>query len=216
MGEVIRKYVKKTLAVDRAFTPFTYLTSERLIKHVHPLGDSREIQLKGFIDRIDSTAGKMRIVDYKTGKDKTDFKSIEELFDKEKKERRKAIMQVCMYAMMVTDEDRPETAIVPAIYQVQELFSASTFDPSIKMGYSPLDDYATIDLPFRQAFNTCLQEIFDPDTPFTQSGAHGRRRPLRLLSVCRHLPAVDHIKTVFIDSRFPACDIPLATDAYIS
>lgn len=177
VGEVIRKYVKKTLAVDRAFTPFTYLTSERLIKRVHPLGDGREIQLKGFIDRIDSTAGKMRIVDYKTGKDKTDFKSIEELFDKEKKERRKAIMQVCMYAMMVTDEDRPETAIVPAIYQVQELFSASTFDPSIKMGYSPLDDYATIDLPFRQAFNTCLQEIFDPDTPFTQSVRMGDDGP---------------------------------------
>ncbi len=177
VGEVIRKYVKKTLATDRALTPFTYLTSERLIKQVHRLDDGREVLLKGFIDRIDMKEGKMRIVDYKTGKDKTDFKSIEELFDKEKKDRRKAIMQVFMYAMMVTDEDRPQSAIVPAIYQVQELFSPQKFDPYIKWGYSPLDDYSTIDKEFRQAFNNCLQEIFDVNTPFTQTVHIGDEGP---------------------------------------
>ena len=177
--EVMRRDTleKKTLATDRALTPFTYLTSERLIKQVHRLDDGREVLLKGFIDRIDMKEGKMRIVDYKTGKDKTDFKSIEELFDKEKKDRRKAIMQVFMYAMMVTDEDRPQSAIVPAIYQVQELFSPQKFDPYIKWGYSPLDDYSTIDKEFRQAFNNCLQEIFDANTPFTQTVHIGDEGP---------------------------------------
>lgn len=177
VGEVIRKYVKKTLATDRALTPFTYLTSERLIKRAHRLDDGREILLKGFIDRIDMKEGKMRIVDYKTGKDKTDFKTIEELFDKEKKDRRKAIMQVFMYAMMVTDEEHPQEAIVPAIYQVQELFSPQKFDPYVKMDNTIVDNYAEHDTKFREAFNNCLQEIFDANTPFTQTVRMGDDGP---------------------------------------
>lgn len=138
VGEVIRKYVKKTLEIDRALTPFTYLTSEREIKQSHAIDTDREILLKGFIDRMDMKDGKIRIVDYKTGKDKIDFRNIEELFDKEKKDRRKAIMQVLMYAMMVTDEDHLSNPIAPAIYRVQELFSPQKFRVDIKMGFSSL------------------------------------------------------------------------------
>ena len=177
VGEVIRKYVKKTLEIDRALTPFTYLTSEREIKQSHAIDTDREILLKGFIDRMDMKDGKIRIVDYKTGKDKIDFRNIEELFDKEKKDRRKAIMQVLMYAMMVTDEDHLSNPIAPAIYRVQELFSPQKFRVDIKMGFSSLDDYAQVDQEFRKEFDKCLQEIFNPDMPFVQSAHIGEDGP---------------------------------------
>lgn len=126
---------------------------------------------------MDMKDGKIRIVDYKTGKDKIDFRNIEELFDKEKKDRRKAIMQVLMYAMMVTDEDHLSNPIAPAIYRVQELFSPQKFRADIKMGFSSLDDYAQVDQEFRKEFDKCLQEIFNPDMPFVQSAHIGEDGP---------------------------------------
>ena len=180
VGEVIRKYVKKTLERDAARTPFTYVGSEREIKRVHDIGSGCRIQLKGFIDRIDSSAGELRIVDYKTGSDETAFKSVDELFDSTLDKRPKAIMQVLMYAMMVYDEDRPAERIAPAIYQVQKLYK--DFAPEIKMGGSVLDDYASLDADFRVRFNRCVQEIFDPAVPFRQTAN------LSDDGICRYCP----------------------------
>ena len=102
IGEMIRKYVEKILERDSKLTPFRYIESERKINRLFTLGDNRtEIQLKGFIDRIDEVRDAVRIIDYKSGSGTSVFTSVESLFDKEDKDRAKAVMQVFMYSWML-------------------------------------------------------------------------------------------------------------------
>lgn len=99
-GEMIRKYAEKILEQDARFTPFHYIESEKKVRATITLSDKRVVQLKGFIDRVDSLDRVLRIVDYKTGSGKLEFESVEGLFDKEAKDRPKAVMQVFLYAWM--------------------------------------------------------------------------------------------------------------------
>ena len=128
IGEMIRKYVEKVLERDAKQTPFRYIESEKKIKCLFPLTDKSNIQLKGFIDRIDEVRDVVRIIDYKSGGGTTQFTSVEALFDKADTDRSKAVMQVFMYAWMYNRSVQLSTAIQPGIYYMRTLFSSS-FDP---------------------------------------------------------------------------------------
>lgn len=131
IGEMIRKYVEKILERDGKLTPFVYIESERKINGLISLSDHSEIRLKGFIDRVDEVRDAIRIIDYKSGSGTTTFSSIESLFNKEEKDRAKAVMQVFMYCWMYAHltENKGKT-IQPGIYYVRSLF-ADPFDPSV-------------------------------------------------------------------------------------
>lgn len=131
IGEMIRKYVEKILERDGKLTPFVYIESERKINGLISLSDHSEIRLKGFIDRVDEVRDAIRIIDYKSGSGTTTFSSIESLFNKEEKDRAKAVMQVFMYCWMYAHltENKGKT-IQPGIYYVRSLFS-DPFDPSV-------------------------------------------------------------------------------------
>lgn len=172
-GEMIRKYAEKILEQDARFTPFHYIESEKKVRATITLSDKRVVQLKGFIDRVDSLDRVLRIVDYKTGSGKLEFESVEGLFDKEAKDRPKAVMQVFLYAWMY--QQLPEytgMSIQPAIYYLRTLFQRS-FNPVVeqKKGRGKADkvnsfqDFAS---DFEDKLRQCLDEIFNLDIPFTQ------------------------------------------------
>ena len=73
IGEMIRKYVEKVLERDAKQTPFPLYRIEKKIKCLFPLTDKSNIQLKGFIDRIDEVRDVVRIIDYKSGGGTTQF-----------------------------------------------------------------------------------------------------------------------------------------------
>lgn len=173
-GEMIRKYAEKILEQDARFTPFHYIESEKKVRTTITLSDKRIVQLKGFIDRVDSLDRVLRIVDYKTGSGKLEFESVEGLFDKEAKDRPKAVMQVFLYAWMY--QQLPEYTgmlIQPAIYYLRTLFQRS-FNPVVeqKKGRGKADkvnsfqDFAS---DFEDKLRQCLDEIFNLDIPFTQT-----------------------------------------------
>lgn len=173
-GEMIRKYAEKILEQDACFTPFHYIESEKKVRATITLSDRRVVQLKGFIDRVDSLDRVLRIVDYKTGSGKLEFESVEGLFDKEAKDRPKAVMQVFLYAWMY--QQLPEYTgmpIQPAIYYLRTLFQRS-FNPVVeqKKGRGKADkvnsfqDFAS---DFEGKLRQCLDEIFNLDIPFTQT-----------------------------------------------
>ncbi len=174
IGEMIRKYVKKVLEKDAALTPFRYLESERRIKDVFVLSDGRQIQLKGFIDRLDELQDSVRIVDYKSGRGTTLFSTIDSLFDMAEKVRSKAVMQVFMYAWMYSRQPDADGKIIrPAIYYMRDIFSGS-FDPYIyrRMGKEPkaaVADFMDYKADFEEQMRNCLDKIFDAGTPFIQS-----------------------------------------------
>lgn len=168
IGEMIRKYVEKVLERDAKLTPFRYIESEKKIKCLFPLTDKSEIQLKGFIDRIDEVRGFVRIIDYKSGSGTTQFTSVESLFDKDETDRSKAVMQVFMYAWMYG-----AAAIQPGIYYMRTLFSPS-FDPAIyrrtdRFKTEQVLDFADYRTEFENGLRNCLDEIFDPEPPFVQT-----------------------------------------------
>ena len=173
-GEMIRKYAEKILEQDARFTPFHYIESEKKVRATITLSDKRVVQLKGFIDRVDSLDRVLRIVDYKTGSGKLEFESVEGLFDKEAKDRPKAVMQVFLYAWMY--QQLPEYTgmpIQPATYYLRTLFQRS-FKPVVeqKKGRGKADkvnsfqDFAS---DFEDKLRQCLDEIFNLDIPFTQT-----------------------------------------------
>ena len=168
IGEMIRKYVEKVLERDAKLTPFRYIESEKKIKSLFPLTDKSEIQLKGFIDRIDEVRDAVRIIDYKSGSGTTQFTSVEALFDKEDKDRAKAVMQVFMYAWMYGAK-----AIQPGIYYMRTLFSPS-FESGIyrrtdRFKAEQVLDFDNYRTDFENSLRNCLDEIFDTETPFRQT-----------------------------------------------
>lgn len=174
IGEMIRKYVEKILERDGKLTPFTYIESERKINGIISLSDHSEIRLKGFIDRVDEVGDTIRIIDYKSGSGATTFNSIESLFNKEEKDRAKAVTQVFMYCWMYAHLSGNKGKVLrPGIYYVRSLFS-DPFDPSIyhrvERGKSDkVDDFSTYSEAFEDGLRGCLDEIFNPDIPFTQT-----------------------------------------------
>ena len=174
-GEIIRKYVKQTLITDRKHTPFIYLHSEFPIDTTHTFDGTRQIRLKGSIDRIDEKDGITRIIDYKTGKGETTFKTMYDLFDPQKRDRPKAIMQVFMYAMIYSQINHPKS-LCPGIYHLRDLFKIQ-FDWSIiheiktekKRIEQTIYDFSPYIQEFTDTFNKCIQEIFNPEIPFKQT-----------------------------------------------
>ncbi|WP_165021364.1 PD-(D/E)XK nuclease family protein [Dysgonomonas sp. ZJ279] len=170
-GEVLRKYIKRVLATDAKLTPFIYIESEKRIKIDYPLPSGETVSLKSFIDRVDEVKGHTRIIDYKTGKGVLRYRAMKDLFDKELKDRPKAVMQVFMYAHLYMME-QPEKIIEPGIYYLRNLFD-NRFDPDVI--YKPeredkrIIDFTPYRKDFKEHFDTCLEEIFNPEIPFNQT-----------------------------------------------
>lgn len=171
IGEMIRKYVEKILERDSKLTPFKYIESERKINRLFTLSDHSEIQLKGFIDRIDEVKDTIRIIDYKSGSGTSLFSSVDSLFDMEEKERSKAVMQVFMYSWMF-GEPPAGKEIKPGIYYLRTLFSDS-FDASVSRRVDRksemVNDFSKYSADFEDGLRRCLDDIFGREKPFVQT-----------------------------------------------
>ncbi|OAV66749.1 Inactivated superfamily I helicase [Bacteroidales bacterium Barb6XT] len=174
IGEMIRKYAERVLEVDGRLTPFRYTGSERKVSGLFGLSNGREVQLKGFIDRLDEVNGVLRIIDYKSGAGTVVFPSVDSLFDREAKDRAKAVMQVFMYAMMYRDlPEGKDRAVQPGIYYMRSLF-APGFDSCVmrkidRGKFVRVEDFREYEGEFRKAFRGCLDGLFGDDTAFGQA-----------------------------------------------
>ena len=172
-GETIRKYANKILEHDRSLTPFKYIYSEKLFRSFIELPDGRVINIKGFIDRIDNIDNTIRIIDYKSGKPASlIFDTMESLFDIKEKERKKAIMQVFLYAWVYMKETG-NTQVQPAVYYIRDLFKQGNFDPYIRCTIEKekvlINNFANYSSEFEDNLRSCIKEMFDVSKPFTQT-----------------------------------------------
>ncbi|MDR3060062.1 MAG: PD-(D/E)XK nuclease family protein [Prevotella sp.] len=186
-GEVLRKYIKQVLTTDAKLTPFIYLDSEERIKVDYPLPSGKVVSLKGIIDRVDEVKGHTRIIDYKTGKGILRYREMKDLFDKELKDRPKAVMQVFMYSHLYLME-YPDNILEPGIYYLRNLFDPK-FEPGVihKSGRSeyPIRDFAEYRTEFKENFDSCLEEIFDPNVPFSQTPTGEACRWCIFTNICK-------------------------------
>jgi len=158
---IIVKYVQQTLLYDSKSAPFLYLASERRVRSVLPVKWGYNVNLKGFIDRLDKK-DILRIVDYKTGQGELKLKSIDTLFEGNGDSSDKVAFQMMLYALMLKGDKEfvfdGEVKIAP--YFIRSL---------VKKGSSEMSINAEQIESFKERVVTLIEEIFDPSVPFTGS-----------------------------------------------
>lgn len=169
---VIVRYLKQLLKHDSAYAPFTFEESEMEVYEevtVHSPVGNFTTRIGGFIDRMDSKDGVLRIVDYKTGGSPDAPNSLDSLFVPDKK-RSGYIFQTFLYACIMSKLSPQK--IAPALLYIHRAAS-DDYSPIIKIKedkvVEEVTDFSIYEARFREKLQELLDEIFHPDIPFTQT-----------------------------------------------
>lgn len=172
MGDIIRKYVAHVLEMDKRRAPFRIVSMEKEDNYLRILdvevdGKTYELQLYANIDRVDQKEGAVRVLDYKSGRDESEVKNLDLLFQRSK-DRNKAAFQTMYYAWLYASKHGTEQSIVPGLMNIQELFRPG-FDERLTLNGEPIAD-ARFYLPeFETRLRELLAEIFGMEQPFDQT-----------------------------------------------
>jgi hypothetical protein len=183
--EVIKKMVIQTLKIDQNRTPFFIAGLEQKIDATVGLfNKTKNIRIGGYIDRIDCISGATEIIDYKTGTTDHYFYSIDDLFDREAKKRNKAAFQTLVYAF-IWDKRYPDSSdIYPCVLALKKIFKEETRRLTIKENGTREVNYSEIRNLFEPTLTNLLEEIFDPEVPFAQTGVEEHCQYCDFTSIC--------------------------------
>ena len=177
IASVLRKYILQVLKIDKTHAPFRYINSEDRCSIHYPIQQGeRNVNLKGFIDRIDEKEGHVRILDYKTGIGKLEFKNLDEVFEHNKENRPKFVLQTFLYGIFYKEKYKEEAQgkiITPGIYYMRDVFK-DDFDTELhakpeRSINDTVTDFALYEDEFRAHLTESLEEIFNPEMPFVQT-----------------------------------------------
>ncbi|MFL2990719.1 MAG: PD-(D/E)XK nuclease family protein [Cytophagales bacterium] len=113
------------IKIDEKYSPFKIIDLEGdkrsgFLKALH-LNKNYKINISGIIDRIDFKDDTFRIIDYKTGGDIKNIKSIESLFSNKKKDRNDAVFQLFFYSVLLKNKFKHSTRIIPGLMNIRDL-----------------------------------------------------------------------------------------------
>jgi CRISPR/Cas system-associated exonuclease Cas4 (RecB family) len=169
--ENIKTFIKRLIEVDMELTPFDLIELEG--KYTTSLdvvvdGKPRKIFIGGKIDRIDRVNGMVRALDYKTGNVETlAISQLSDLFEKDKENNRKEILQALIYCMVYNESSGEPSAVQPAIYSLRKLFGEN-FSPDIKRNGGKLI-YQDVKDEFRQELAKMLSEMLSGSGSYSQT-----------------------------------------------
>ena len=140
---------------------------------IESFGKKLVVGLKGKIDRIDLKQGKIRVIDYKTGKDKKEFTTVESLIDRDDDKRNKAVFQVFFYSYLFMSTYKGEyNQIEPGLYNSRDLFDENfSWQVQHKEGRSTavqVTEFRQYLDSFKLLLSQLLLEIWDRNSPFDQ------------------------------------------------
>jgi hypothetical protein len=169
--EVVLQFVDRILEKDKAYAPFHLEGIEREgLLYALPIGvENREaVQLKGIIDRIDRKENNIRIIDYKTGKDKVEIKGgLNSLFTQQG-EMNKAAFQTLYYALLYKTNHRQQQYNINAgLFNRNTLFGDEAF--GLKLNYQLLQSVNDLLPEFELELKKLLDELFNPEVSFSQT-----------------------------------------------
>lgn len=169
--EVVKRFAHRILEMDKAYAPFDIeLLEQGGLDYKVPLDRYPGSALvSGKIDRVDRKGELIRVIDYKTGKDKLDFDTVESLFRRDNR-RNKAAFQTMLYALLykANTSHKSPGKIVPGLINRMNLFD-DNFKFGFKMDKDFLENADPLLPEFHNHLKTLLEEIFDPETPFDQT-----------------------------------------------
>ncbi|MCC5931925.1 MAG: PD-(D/E)XK nuclease family protein [Cyclobacteriaceae bacterium] len=195
--EILKKMLLKVLEIDRKYAPFNIQGLEAGQNQGYSTLISVEtdlktymVSLKGVIDRIDEKDQVLRLADYKTGRDKSNFKSMDSLFDREDKNRNKAVLQLFFYALLADKSGKWKNKFLqPALFNLSELFG-DHFDWKLEMKepYAKNSEIITDARPYLEEFENLLSqvlvEIYDPNVNFNPTEDLDKCRYCSYAAIC--------------------------------
>lgn len=168
--ENIFTYIDQLLKFDCSLAPFSLISLEEkydTILEINVNGEQKKIFTGGRIDRVDRLNGKIRALDYKTGYVKsTVFKQVGELFEKNKKDLKKEVLQAMIYTWILSVKTG-EKDFQPAIYGLRDLFKTD-FNPDIKWDKHDFS-FSELKEDFENGLKSVISEIYSTDNVFEQT-----------------------------------------------
>jgi len=167
--EVVKRFAGRIVEIDLGYTPFFMeaLEQEGLV-HAVKLDSSPSVLISGKIDRVDRKENKVRVIDYKTGRDQLEFDTVSSLFSREGK-RNKAAFQTLLYALLYkSNTDWRGFSIVPGLINRMNLFDKD-FRFGLKHGKNYIEDVDPIMPEFEHHLKLLLEDLFDPEVAFSQT-----------------------------------------------
>lgn len=173
----VTKYITRLFVNET--TPFTFRHAELSRKFVwKDVAPGIDVNFTMKIDRLDSIVedGReiVRVVDYKTGSDVTEFSDVGQLFahcDPDPKHPR-AIFQLLTYCAAFKDyygEKVDSGTLRPQVFSLRNVDKTGFPLITIKGQKEPLDNFGQIEGEFREALSKMFTELFNPDEPFRRA-----------------------------------------------
>lgn len=193
--EVIIGYIRQLMKLDREMTPFKILGLETpaYTNVCFSTGHGqRSIEIGGIIDRIDLTGNdleKIRIVDYKTGRQPIKkINSLEEVFSSDSIEDKHGdyFFQVMLYSLIITTSQeycRSGKKVSPALFFIRHSMQDG-YDPTLAIADEPIDDIRKYGKDFTENLKHVLSEIFDPRIAFVPTDNKMRCLSCPYRSIC--------------------------------
>jgi ATP-dependent helicase/nuclease subunit B len=173
--QVVEQYVHGFLSIDELYAPFNIESLEVRMQQQFGIeigGNVKLVWLKGYIDRVDEKDGVYRMVDYKTGGDKTTFYTIDALFERDGKKQNKAALQTLIYSWMFQKQfpqhEQFEPALVPLREVNKEAADTKLYMSAFKTTVTA-DNIGELLVNVEANLRQMLEEIFDPEVPFNQT-----------------------------------------------
>jgi RecB family exonuclease len=176
VADVVEQFAYRFLDIDAKRVPFKVHHLEVTFKQELDLtvqGQPQRILLKGNIDRVDEKDGVVRMVDFKTGNDKIEFASVQELLTPHGEKLNKGALQTLLYAYMFSKAHPQYKHFEPALVVLRHTLKAGFDKVRLvdKAGGSEvtaenINDY----LPtVAEGLKVVLEELLDTHVPFDQT-----------------------------------------------
>jgi CRISPR/Cas system-associated exonuclease Cas4 (RecB family) len=172
--EVVRRFADRIIEFDRTYAPFVIEGLEQggitytLAIDVPPF----KAVIGGKIDRVDRKDDIVRVIDYKTGKDKLSFDTISSLFARDEN-RNKAAFQTLLYALLykrrfMNNGKALNYKVVPGLINRMNLFDEE-FSFGLKLAGEQIGDVEPVLPEFEARLKEVFNELFNPEIPFDQT-----------------------------------------------
>ena len=187
--EVIIRYVRQLLELDRRLTPFTILGLEKPVSQLFTIHSSLFTTIGGIIDRLDMVPDPetgedlIRVVDYKTGARRLKaLPDVDAIFDPANiKDHSDYYLQAFLYSYIVASET--QRAVSPALLFIQHA-GADDYDPVLKLGKEPVRDIRTVAERYMQLLQQTIGEIFNASLAFSPTDDPLRCRTCPYAALC--------------------------------
>lgn len=175
-------FVILVLRHDQKRAPYTVLNLEqsfsRMLQH-----DTVPVQIRGFLDRMDQSAGAYTIIDYKTGHPPNNMSiDLAGLFDPRNKNRKGEAFQILLYSWII--RGLKNIPVVPMLYFIRKMNDPQV-DMRLKQGKVVLEDFSAIEPEFEELLHQLIDNMMNEQVPFQPTEFEERCRYCPYIEICR-------------------------------